>query len=1118
MFSWLKKIFLIMKLTTFFILISICSVFAGKTYSQNKTLTLKMNKTTIKNVLSGIEEQSDFCFMYNSKIIDVERKVSVDVKNKKVEEVLNSLFAGTNVGYVIKDRFIVLATNGEGEKSSSFFQQQKVVSGIVTDESGEPLPGVTVVLKGTMKGTVTDMDGKYTFANISPDATLQFSFVGMLTQNIVVGTKSSISVVLKADAIGIDEVIAIGYGVQKRSVVTGSISSLNSNDILLSKPVDVNQAFSGRTSGVVVSQSSGQPGSSPKVVIRGVGTNGNSTPLYLIDGLPMNDMNSVNPSDIESIQVLKDATSTAIYGARAANGVILIKTKKGKKGETTLTYDGFYGLQSAFNKPDLLNTDEYLELNKEYYSNDGIAYPTSMPTENNGIDTDWLDVITNTAPVQEHNVSASMGSEKGSVLMSLGYRSQDGIIGGDLDKSFFKRYNARVNAFLDINKNITVGANFNFTHIDKNEVETGVNGYNPVVYALLMDPTTPVYGDGYTAADEQGFGVTGVPYDKMWNPMAFMNCTSNAFQHTERVYGNTFAKISFLKDFVFKTDFSADFNNGNSRGYSPKYHHNSSKYSDTNSVSQYFDRTTFWQWENTLTYTKNIGDHQLTALLGTSASKNTYENLSGSRTGYSSEADGNDNFWWLDSGSIGSQINSGTADPVHSISSYFGRLSYNFKEKYMVEAVVRRDGSSNFGPENKYGVFPGVSFGWNVANEDFWNVENFDKLKIRASWGQNGNESIEPFSYTSTISNDRNYTLGDNPTIISGSSTSNLVNPDVKWETSEQLDIGSDMYFYNGKITASVDFYTKKTKDLLFQRTVEAVRGNVSPYYNVGEIKNTGLEFQVGYNFKVGEVDFGVNANASYMKNEVTSVGNDNGYVEGGLWMASMNVTRMEEGLPFGCFYGYKIDGIFQTQSEIDNSIYPNAQPGDFKWHDNNGDGEITPDDKTNIGNPWPKWVYGVSIDAKWKNFDFSVMMHGKADVDIYMAQFRTEAYGRANLSSFMLDRWQKEGDNNGVARLSITDANNNNKNASEFYVRDGSFFKIGTIEMGYNLPERWVRTLTLSKIRFYVACDNVAVFTKYPMFDPEVGSMDGNSLSTGLDYSMYPQARTIRCGVSVGF
>lgn len=1117
------KLLITMKL----ILILICSIGLlssfGKSHAQNTKLSVEFKKSSIEDVLNFIESNTECTFMYDNKKVDVYRQVDINVKDQTVEAILAQLF-GDEMKYQMIGKHIIITP--KDELSNTQVSQQPVnITGRVTDPEGIPMPGVTVIVKGTTRGIITDDQGNYQLNNVPFDGVLQFSFVGMKTKEVEVAGQTSINVDMIVDAIGLEEVVAVGYGYKKRSVITGSISSLGTDEILQSRPADVNQALQGRAAGVVVTQGSAQPGSSPKVTIRGIGTNGNSSPLYVIDGLPMSDMNSLNPADIESMEILKDATSAAIYGARAANGVILISTKKAKKGESSITYDGFYGVQNAFHQPDLLNTDEYLSLMKEFYDNDGSAYPSSMPTQNAGIDTDWLDVITSAAPVQEHNVTAAMGSDKGSALLSLGYRGQDGIIGGDADKSYFKRYNARFNGSFDLRENIKVGANMNFTHIDKNGLATGSNGWNVVYYALLMDPTTPPYGDGYNPADEQGYGVSTVPYGRMWNPLSFIENSSNNINRSERFYGNTYAEISFLKHFVFKTDLAVDFNNGRSRSFSPKYYHNTSNFSIENRVSQNSNRNTFWQWENTLNYTQDFGDHSIGVLLGTSASKATSEWMSAQRVDYPEEANNNDNYWWLDAGGVDGMSNSGSGSPIHTLSSYFGRLSYNYKEKYMAEAVVRYDGSSNFGPNNKYGTFPGISAGWNVSNEDFWNVPNFESLKLRVSWGQNGNEGIDPFSYTSVIKSNYYYTIGTGSNVVAGSAPASLVNPDVKWETSEQFDIGADLAFFGGALRATTDYYVKTTKDLLFRRTVEAVRGNTAPFFNLGEVKNTGFELQVGYNFKVNEFDFSINANAAYLKNEVVKVGNDNGYEEGGLWRTSTNITRMEEGFPIGYFYGYKIDGIFQDQTTINSYkdadgdlTYPNAQPGDFKWHDTDGDGQITPNDRTMLGNPWPKWTYGISLNAKWKGLDFSMFMHGKADVDVWSAQYRTEGYGRSNLPDFWLDRWQKPGDNTAVPRLTVTDPNGNFTKASEFHVFDASFFKIGTIELGYTLPERLIKQVNLSNVRVYAAADNVAVFTDYPMFDPEVGAMEGNVLNTGLDYSIYPQARTIRLGLNVKF
>ncbi|MGQ1783711.1 MULTISPECIES: SusC/RagA family TonB-linked outer membrane protein [unclassified Saccharicrinis] len=1111
---------LTMKFTLFFLFISYLQCTAS-TYAQQTKMSVAIQDASVYQVLEAIENQSDFTFLYRSNLFDKVDKQNVEIQNVTVYEYLDKYLVPEGFEYVVKDKTVVIREFLTQNNTAQ--QAEHTVTGKVLDDKGFPLPGVAIMVKGTTTGTITDIDGNYVISNLQGNEVLVFSFIGMQRQEVPVAGQSSINITLQADAIGLDEVVAVGYGYKKRSVVTGAISSLSSDDLLQSKPADINQALGGRAAGVVVSQASGQPGSSPKIVIRGVGTNGNSDPLYIIDGLPMSDMTSVNPSDIESMEVLKDATSAAIYGARGANGVILITTKKGKKGESTLTYNGFYGVQGAFNQPDMLKTDGYLELMKEFYANDGSNYPEVMPTENLGVDTDWLNEITDTAPVQEHNVTATMGGEKGSTLLSLGYRNQDGIIGGD--KSFFKRYNARINTFMDVKEYITIGANINFTHIDKNGISTGTNGYNPVYYALQMDPTTPVYGDGLVAADEDGYGVSSVPFSRMWNPFSFMDVTSNGYNKTERFFGNVFAEIELISGLKFKTDFATNLSSNNRRSFSREYNHRSDINSTVSSVSQNSSRSTFWQWENTLNYTKEFNGHSLGVLVGISSSEDTYEWLSGTRNDLPVEAETNSNFWYLNSGDVGSASNGGSANAIHSLYSRFGRASYSYKEKYMAEFVVRVDGSSNFGPSNKYGTFPGVSAGWNVSSEEFWTIKNFDYLKLRASWGQNGNEDIDAFSYTSIVGNDQYYTLGTNSSVVTGSAPTSLVNPDVKWETSEQINIGADMGLFNNKLRANVDYYVKTTKDLLFQRTVEDVRGNEASYYNLGKVKNSGVEIQLGTNFDVGEVSFAVNANASYLKNEVEEVGNDNGYEEGGSWKASYNVTRMQEGYPIGYFYGYKIDGIFQTQSEVDsytdedgNLTYPNAQAGDFKWHDTNGDKQITAEDKTDIGNPWPKWTYGVNISANWKNFDFSVFVHGKADVDVWMSQYRDEAYGRSNLPSFWLDRWQKEGDDKGVPRVTLADLNNNVRNPSEFHVRDASFFKIGTIELGYTFPEKILKSVNLSNVRIYGAIDNVAIFTDYPMFDPEVGAMEGNILNTGLDYSMYPQARTFRAGINLAF
>ena len=1002
--------------------------------------------------------------------------------------------------------------------------QTGTVTGNITDSEGFPVIGASVVVKGTTNGVISDMDGNYSLSNISNGTVLLFSFVGLESQEVKYNGQSVINIVMKTSSVLLDEVVAIGYEVKKKSVVTGAISSLNSKEMLKARPTNVVNALNGRVSGVNVVTNSGQPGSAPKLVIRGVGTNGNSNPLYVIDGLPMDDMNSVNPNDIESIEILKDATSAAIYGARAANGVVLITTKKGEEGKTSISYDGYYGFSTVQKKPDMLNALEYTQLMKEFAANDGNEVQNGIVTEPNGIDTDWFDELFNTAPITEHNVTATLGSKQGSSLLSVNYLNQDGIVGED--KSSFERVTARLNSSYNINKFIKVGANINYAYTEKIGVATGTNGWNPIQYAYNIEPTVPVYDPD--SDDTFGYGTSTTGYGRTWNPLAFMDESAQGTNITQHLYGNIFAEITLYKDLVFKTDFGVNHKNNRSRSYSPIFYHTPDNKSDKNTISQNSHSNSSWQWENTLRYKKEFGDHNISVLLGTSATEGRYEYINASRNNLPNEALTNEWYWYLNAGDVMTSTNSGSANARHAMFSYFSRLSYNYAEKYMAEFVIRRDGSSNFGPKNKYAVFPGFSLGWNISNEKWWNVKNFDSFKLRASWGQNGNERISAFSYTSIIGNVYNYTFGKTPTVHIGSAPNSLVNENVRWETSEQLNIGADMAFFGGMLRGSIDWFKKDTKDLLFQPTLESIRGNQSAYRNMGKISNQGVEFQLTFNKSFGDVNLTASGNVSYLHNEVVKIGNSNGYLDGGLWRETTNITRMQEGYTMGYFRLYKTLGIFQNWDEVNNYKYPDgtliqpdAQPGDFIWQDTDGKNGITEADRVDCGNPWPKWTFGMNLGAEWKGWDFNIFLTGKADFNVYAAWFRNEGYGRANLPSFYLDRWQKEGDDNGVPRLSIEDPNGNFQKPSDFYLYDASYLKIGSLELGYSFPQKLITKVLLTKARIYAAIDNVATFTSYPFMDPEVGDMRANGnnvLENGIDYGIYPQARTFRFGVSLSF
>ena len=832
----------------------------------------------------------------------------------------------------------------------------------------------------------------------------------------------------------------------------------------------------------------------------------------------MDDMNSVNPNDIESMEVLKDATSAAIYGARAANGVVLITTKKGKKGKTSLAYDGYYGFSTVAKKPTMLNDEQYIMLMKEFADNDDMPLAGGVPTAPTGYNTDWFNEILNTAPVTEHNITANFGSDKGSSLLSLNYLDQNGIIGEDA--SFYKRFSTRLNSSYSINDFLSVGANVNYAYIENSGVATGINGYNPISYAYNIDPTTPVYDEN--SNDTFGYGVSPVPYSRMWNPIAFMDEAPKNKNITQQFFGNVYAEITFIKDLVFRTDFGINHRNFRGRMFAPKFFHSAECKEDNSRVEQSTNANSSWQWENTLRYKKSFGEHSTSVLLGTSASRDVYEFMTGTRNKYPNEAMTNENYWYLNAGDVMTSANSGGANPRHSMFSYFARLSYNYAEKYMAEVVVRRDGSSNFGPNNRYATFPGVSLGWNVSNEKFWKIKNFDVFKLRFSWGQNGNEKIGSFGYTTTMTGGNNYSFGvsSNGVIHSGTKPTSLANPDLRWETSEQLDFGFDSRFFNNSLSFSFDWFKKDTKDMLMERPIPLYVGSGSPLSNVGTLTNQGIELEVGYKLSVDKVNLSFLANASYVKNEIKNLGNQTGYIDKESLPTLGTVSRNENGYPIGYFFGYKAIGVFQTQEEIDSyispatgkPIQPNAAPGDTKFEDLNGDGVISDDneDRTMIGKPNPDWMVGLTVAADWNGFDLSAFFQGSFGADVFDALRRYEL-AAVNYTSDALERWTGPGTSNSMPRIVLGDTPKNFR-PSTLLVHDASFLRLRNLQVGYTLPAQLTRKAYIQRLRFYASFDNLLTITGYKGMDPEIGS------TMGIDKGVYPQARVYTFGLNLTF
>ena len=1068
--------------------------------------------------------------------------------------------------------------------SAVYAQDIQIKGTVVSGADNEPLPGVNVVVKGNATtGTITGIDGEFALS-VPSDAILSISYIGFKSQEVSVSGKRELKIVLQEDSEALDEVVVVGYGVQKKSVVTASIAKVSSEDIAGKAPVRMDNALKGLAAGVDVTSASGQPGDSPRVRVRGIGTINNSDPLYIVDGMPIGGgLDFVNPNDIESIEVLKDAASGAIYGARAANGVILVTTKKGKMGKAQINYNFSYGWQSAWKQRDVTSATDYAILQNESRVNGGqapvYADPYNLIDANGqaitGFGTDWQNLVFNdNAPVVNHDVTISGASEKINYYLSLGYYTQDGIVGGNYGQSNYDRLTIRSNTqynLIDASKErsflnkLDLGVNIAYMRTHSTGISTNSEFGSALGSALYLSPilTPTLTGDAATEMidyykaydlprDANGNPYTvpgyGGAYQEMNNPMAMM--TLNPQKNWSHKFVPKFSfDLQLWDNLKYHFSYSADMGFwGYDKATTSRFYLSGNNNASHTSVEANKEQNVTWQLENTLTYDKTIGKHTFGVVLGQSALKYKGDYLKGNRwnlvnpdkpsidyaTGnieYTYKTDGDGNYILdKDGNKIISTTTvqygtSGAPRVEHTMSSLFARFSYNYDERYMIQATIRRDGSSRFGPNNKYGTFPSVSAGWNVMNEAF--MENtrewLSNLKIRASWGKNGNDNIDEFGYTSLTAMGNNVLLGRDAVKYIGSKAQRLANPDLKWEESEQTDFGIDLGFFNNALTVSADYYIKKTNGMIMEMPIPSYVGESKPLGNVGDMENSGFEFEISYKWNISDAKFAVKGNATYLKNTLKNLGNDTGYMDfDGIQGLSGGGTRGSNGQPFPYFFGYKTDGIFQNMDEVrayvnkDGAmIMPNAVPGDTRFVDVNGDGSISADARTNIGNGTPDWTYGLNFNADWKGFDFNIFFQGVAGADIFDATYRTDV-ASGNYPSWMLGRWTGEGTSNKYPRLAVGDATN--WMVSDLYVCDGSYLRLKNITLGYTLPKALTRKLTIERLRFYVQAENLVTWTKYWGFDPEISSGPDGIKSLGIDRGVYPQARTFTVGVNVSF
>lgn len=1005
--------------------------------------------------------------------------------------------------------------------SMSFGQERTITGTVLSAENKMPLIGVTVIEKGTVNGATTNLEGEFKITLTDINNPLVFSFIGYLTEEVLVGNGTTIEVSLVPDITGLEEVFVIGYGTKKKSLITGAISSVNKEDIITTSS-NAMQSLQGKVAGVNVLPTSGAPGADLSVTIRGAGSNGNSQPLYIVDGMKTG-ISYLSPSDIESIEVLKDAASSAIYGAEGANGVVIITTKSGKTGKAMVDYHFQYGLQSAPIMPAMMNPQEY----SIYLDEAGID--DAIPDTSAG--TNWMDEIFQTAPLQSHHLTFSGGTEKSNYLLSGSYFSQDGIVGGD--KSRYQRYSIRINSNHKIKKWLEVGNNFAFTSSKRRTITEDSEYDGLISSAIMMDPLTPVryegvpqnvqdaIDNGHTPVmDANGFyyGMSEYTLGKISNPVALLETMKRKYRD-DKITGTFFGKLKPFSGFEFTSRIGIDVNYGTTNTWNPSHYFTPDRFNDVPTVSQGVDNWKSWLWDNYATYSRQLGVHNLSLMAGMSSQENTYEYIWGDAAPMAVE---DDYYAYLDHTLSRENDKTGGSASRVTLLSFFGRLSYDFDSKYIFEATLRRDGSSLFSPDNKFGVFPSVSAGWIISKESFFSsVSIINHLKLRGSWGQNGSLSnLSPDQWNSLISSDGIRYPHSGGGYYPGAEPVAIANSDLVWETSEQLNFGLDIRLLQNKVSFTAEYFNKITKDLLTPSTPPISVGNSAPFANGGDVMNKGFEFELSYKDFEGDFKYKIGFNLSTLKNEVTYLnplaGNGINGSEVGRWKGA---TRFDVGYPIWYFRGYKTNGIFQNQEEIaqyilDNNLTGyNPSPGDPIIVDVDKDSTISADDRTYIGSPHPDILYGATVYFEYKGFDFNLFLQGAIGNDVLMGFYRND-YPYTNKPRFFFeDRWTGEGSTN---EWFAAETRSQYVYQSDFMVQDASFLRIRQIQLGYTLPKSILEYAKISKLRLSVSLDNYFTFTKYKGIDPEAGSTSGSS--QGIDRGVYPNPRKILFGLSVTF
>ncbi|GHT63070.1 SusC/RagA family TonB-linked outer membrane protein [Bacteroidia bacterium] len=1157
-----------MGLMSFFILL-FC-FFSSPAQAQNvkkNNISIEVKNEPIKNAFAKITKATNYKFFYDESVVADAPKVHLNFSSANLTDILAELENQSGLKFITEEGNITVSRKNAPVFTTTQQVVQREYSGIVTDDSGDPVIGASISVKGTNAGTVTNLDGYFSI-NAPSGSVLAVSYVGYKPKEIALGNNTNLDIALNEDNKLLDEVIVIGYGVQKKSVVTAAISRVSSSDLETTTPTRIEDVLKGKVSGIQIIQSSGQPGADSKVRIRGIGTVNDANPLYIVDGMPVGGgINYLNPTDIESVEILKDAASAAIYGTRGANGVILVTTKSGKAGgKATISYDFSYGWQNPWKKKAVLDAKEYMTLMNEREINDN-GSPRYTPEQISAAKTtDWQDEVFNyDAPVVSHQVSATGGNDKGGYFLSFGYFNHEGIIGGNVDKSNYKRYSLRSNnsytIFEEKGRNflnrVKVGSNIGYSRAVSSGLEANSEYGSLLGSAVGFDPTIPVYATDPEAVlaqqplavkDKNGrvFSLPPAGFQEIANPVAMLYQPNASHLNEDKIVSSFWGEIDILDGLKFRTSYDVDLAFWGNDGYTYPYFlasQGKNVAEGKGTVTSDMHRGFTWQVENVFSYDKTFGDHSIAVVLGQSAFKSTTRELYGSavdpETTDPNKAQLNNTIGGETQERAWGGIGGAT---FHSLASYFGRASYNYAERYMIQATLRRDGSSRFGSNNKWALFPAVSVGWNVMNESFMkslDLNWLNVLKLRGSWGRNGNENIGDLRYAAFNDSGQNYYFGGGyllgstdpggtGTMVNGISPAALSNPDLRWEQSEQTDLGFDLRFLSNALSFSMDYYSKKTSNMLMDQPIPRYVGQGAPLANIGEMKNWGYEFEIGWKGRVSDFNYYVSANASRVYNELIKLGNASGenvYENAGASGVG-EFIKASNGEVFPYFYGLKTNGIFQNQAEIDaytwtnpetgavKKIQPNAKPGDVRFFDTNDDGSISSTDKVKIGKGMPDWMFGFTLGGDYKGFDINLFFQGTHGNDMFDFAQRGDIPAM-NRPEWMLQRWHGEGTSDRIPRM--TSANpNGNWNSSDLYIKDGSYLRLKSAQFGYTLPVSLTRKISVQNLRIFVNAENLLTFTKYDGFDPEAAT--GEYTRLGVDRGIYPQSRTISLGANITF